>query len=321
MISMNSIYLKFYKAIGFTLIFSISGFIFTFAFLMAFFTVASNWVAPTVLSASSDKMLQFTAGYEQALQNEATLIGLRDQAERELKVSGIAYSSLLKLQDDVRTYGTNISKLKPARLHLLDAEKSLADELIVVEQATKSNVARGLLTKVEATSGLASIKQYQGSTSDQEMSLHTLDVTMSSNLVQLQTQLNTAESDVKTKQETLYLAQKNLIVSEKALSALEQSAYKRAFDNSGANLAFLPYDNTTAVVGANVYSCRLLVLVCSKVGTITKIYRDEQIVEFPIFDVKFTRVVRGILIEMAMTDNAAMTNQLLYTGHKPLWVL
>ena len=53
---------------------------------------------------------------------------------------------------------------------------------------------------------------------------------------------------------------------------------------------------------------------------IRKIYDDEQSVDFPIFNVRFSGVMRGIFVDVNPTDDLAMRSSILFYGRKPLLI-
>jgi hypothetical protein len=88
----------------------------------------------------------------------------------------------------------------------------------------------------------------------------------------------------------------------------------------GSNLAFVAYDNQqVARVGAPVYDCYLMIIACHQVGTVRHVYGDEQMIDFPVFNVRMIRTIRGFYVDMDINYPRAMGSTVLFI-HKPLWI-
>ncbi len=119
------------------------------------------------------------------------------------------------------------------------------------------------------------------------------------------------------------LAEKVLSSATTQLKRLKDSSYYRAMEGNGANLAFVPYENRENVkAGSPVYRCRLLVLFCRRIGTVKEVLNDEQTVEFPIFNVRFSRTMRGTfaVLDIAPDEQDAMRDKLFFVNSKPLLI-
>ncbi len=101
---------------------------------------------------------------------------------------------------------------------------------------------------------------------------------------------------------------------DKIIDSLKQSAYLRAVGN-GAHVAMVPYDNLENVtVGANLYACKLSMIVCRKVGSVVAVLPGEVTVKHPTREA----MLRGRMVEMKMTDAAAAEDEVLFAGRKPI---
>jgi hypothetical protein len=124
-------------------------------------------------------------------------------------------------------------------------------------------------------------------------------------------------SDLRTAEDAGLAAKRQLDIANAALETLNKTAYMAAMRN-GANLAFIPYENhKIAVTGEPVFDCLLTIAICHQVGTIRQIHNDEQMLDFPLFNVKLARTVRGFMVELDVTDKSAMSSSILFVG-KPL---
>jgi Arc/MetJ family transcription regulator len=286
-------------------------FVFCLLFVMMFFMVDGHWVAPTVLSPTSDRMLQYVAGYQQAVQNLRTLGVARSQAERDYMFAQSNARVLHALDNDMHQFTSDFKGIDVAKSADIEHSRKLADSLEVVKKQTALSLKSGLITNQDAVSTLATIQSFDNSATDGNLALKT---------AQLRAQVAQADNDVHTKRETLDAAIASTKPAQDELKALEASSYFTAYKQSGSNLAFLPYDNYDNVkAGDRVYDCRLLIVFCHAVGTIAEVYADEQVVDFPIFNVRFARTMRGVFVNMNMLNAKAMRSIIIFTSRPPLY--
>jgi hypothetical protein len=140
-------------------------------------------------------------------------------------------------------------------------------------------------------------------------------------LVDLEAQLNAIDDGIAVQLKTVSEAEAALKKAKAIMETLDDAAYMNILRNGGGNMAFLAYDNATnAKAGSPVYDCYLTIVACRQVGIIKKIYADEQLVDFPIFNVRFSRTVRGTLVELDLTDKTAMKSSILFFNFKPLFL-
>lgn len=320
MINRKAAYLKVYKTLGFLILSCVSILIFGYVGLMGFFLADYNWVAPTVMSPTGDKMLQYESDYQQVFQNLETLKVTQSQAERDYIATKENARLLHLLYDQMYEYMQKSTLLNARKKNDINDSYSLVNDLNKVKDQTIKSVQGGLITKTDATSALATIQQFRNATTDGNQSYHTLGITIDMQLVILRAQVIQADNDTMTKREMADAANKSAEVTSYVMKQLEQSSYYNAYVKHGSNLAFLPYDNMNfAKAGDNVYDCYLMVIICHKVGTISKVYHDEQLIEFPLFNVRFSHMVRGVMVELDMDQPKYMTSTLFFTG-KPFGI-
>ena len=101
---------------------------------------------------------------------------------------------------------------------------------------------------------------------------------------------------------------------EGLVKSINDSPYLRALDRHVA-IAFVPYDNLgSAVLGANVYACRANFFWCRKVGTVLEVAGGEVTSKHPTQSVD----VRGVLVEIELSEFEAAENAVLHLGRAPL---
>lgn len=318
--SLTSVYLWVYRTMALIVISGSLFFLVGWAFVLLFFLFNNTWIAPTILSTTSDKMLQFQTAYQGAVQNYETVKVAESQAERDLEFANNNARELHALGKQMETYMKRTVVLNGRQKQGdLTGSYAMLKELDVVKQQTEQSRKAGLITNEDAVQTIATIQQFHNSTTDSDITSGTTDITMNTARVTLIGQIAQADNDVHTKQETLVATKISLNLAKTVVQALEDSAYLRAM-HGGSNLAFIPYDNLHAAkIGASVYDCALTIIVCHKVGTVTKVFKDEQLIDFPLFNVKLSRTARGVFVEMEMTHPEAMKSTIVFVGGKPLF--
>ncbi len=318
--NLKHIYLKIYRVFGFTFLVSLTAAIVLYAGLMIFFLFNSSWVAPAVLSPTSDRMLQFSAAYQTAIQNQVTLQALESQTKREADLAHDNAQRLRRLQEKFLKYNAGTAVLVARRQQDLEDSDQLSTGLDDYKNEAQQDLKAGLITKAEEIQLLSYIQIFHNEVATGSLNLGTTRMTIANNEVQLLQQLAQTESDEKTKQEAHDAAKKSLALASKLLDNLERSSYRQALNN-GANLAFVPYENMKAVKpGTPIYDCYLLIAACHQVGVVDKIYEDEQVTEFPIFNIRFSRTIRGVFLSMKMDSPESMGSSLFFAGGKPLFL-
>jgi hypothetical protein len=97
---------------------------------------------------------------------------------------------------------------------------------------------------------------------------------------------------------------------------LSESPYLRALDHHVA-IAFVPYDNAGAAKrDTTIYACRASFVVCRKVGHVVDVLDGEASSKHPTQSTD----LRGMLVEMELTDFHAAENPILHLGRAPLFL-
>jgi hypothetical protein len=337
---LRKIYMFLYRSFGFVMLFCISMVIVTFLSLMIFFMQNSNWIAPTVLSPTSDKMLAFQASLMTETQIQSSIVIQLETSKRAVESltkqrAGLA-SYMEGLKSAVKHETQTTQRFSVQKTEQFKGNTTLAKTMLQSEAEVQEQLKAGLLTRAEAAQALVSIAQFRSLNSDTEMAADQLSRHQSTlsgrpeavdglaakrQLVDLEAQLNAIDDGIAVQMKTVVEAEAALKKAKSITETLDDAAYMNVLRNGGGNMAFLAYDNASqAKIGAPVYDCYLTIFACHQVGTIKKVYADEQIVDFPIFNVRFSRTVRGTLIELDLSDKAAMKSPILFIGFKPLFI-
>jgi hypothetical protein len=98
------------------------------------------------------------------------------------------------------------------------------------------------------------------------------------------------------------------------IAGLKKSPYLRALDDQ-AQVAMIPYANASnAKKGSPVYGCRIAMLWCHQVGTVTEVLPSEVQVTSP----HGGKTERGLMVELKLDDVDAAREDVLFAGGKPL---
>lgn len=303
-------YLFTYRFLAFLIITGSLLFLLGWGWVILFFMFNNTWIAPTVLSPTSDKMLTFQQGYLGEHQSLGTLKVLRDQQARQLQTNKEQLATLREFAEDIS--GGNL--LLKGKFTDVQASLKLQREMDAITRSNEENLARGLISRTEVVQASTYIQQFRNNTTDGKVSF----VNLQQQMITLQFQMRAIADQINTGILTIEETDKSLAIAEASVNKLDASSYAHAL-NAGSNMAFVGYDNIhVAKVGAPVYNCYLMIIACYQVGTITHVYNDEQTVEFPLFNVKLSRTVKGIMVDVDVKDARAMQGSVLFAGSKPL---
>jgi hypothetical protein len=102
---------------------------------------------------------------------------------------------------------------------------------------------------------------------------------------------------------------------DQVLKGIRESPYMRASEHS-VTVGGVPYENArSAGPGTPLYACRLGILVCRKVGEVVASIDGEVPVKHPLH----SQLLRGQLVELALTEGEAVRHRVLFARHPPLF--
>ncbi|ANH76681.1 hypothetical protein ACS15_5510 [Ralstonia insidiosa] len=312
--------------------------------------VNKSWGAPVIMSKSSPRIVSMTADVFRARQaldtlklklNSAAkartalikqkewLIDLAARYEESLQVQKRVDQALTgklgRLAGEKRSVDAKSAEVVKANRVLAESiDKNLNAGLITEEAAAR---ARSQIVSAEIllNTGLIDTVSLESRMSELNYGIRTIDGAATSpktleSLARLsvlkreltEAELKLADLDAETAVNTA--ERKEL---ETFLEKLTSSPYYLAAYGAQAvhQFAFVPYENEESVaVGAPVYSCFLEVLLCSKVGVVRAVTQDEEKGRHPVFQ----RDIRGFLVDLELTDEAAAKERVLFFGGRPL---
>ena len=320
---LRKIYLNTYRAAGFAFLFTIAGSIFVLFASLIFFFFNASWIAPGKLSPTSDKMVSYSQAYQSSYQNTQSLQAAVVQASADYNLALHNASKYASVKSSVASSDSRLAVQIGKKQVDLGNTQHISAQLESQKANINSSLRAGLITQTEAAAQISGIQSFHNSVVDGNIASITANAGSKLTVAQTEILLNSANADIATKKNQLTLAQQTLQSATKQLNVLKSTVYYQILTKGDADLAFVPYENLdNVVVGQNVYDCYLMVVGCYKVGTVMSIQTEEQIVEFPVFNLRFTRNMRGVfvLLNIDKGSETAMRSKLLFFGHKPLFI-
>lgn len=107
------------------------------------------------------------------------------------------------------------------------------------------------------------------------------------------------------------------IAAQKGTVERVGSSYYLKARNEKIVVGFVPYENlSSATPGTSLYRCKWGLLNCTEVGKVLSVLDGEVSERHPEKD----RMLRGVMIEMALRDAHAGEDSVLFSGGKPFWI-
>lgn len=321
-------------------------------FLLLLYSVNTGWGAPVILTKSSPRIAGMTAEVLRAQQ----MVDMLDmQMHGNQAEAGLLERQRDSLEDLIGRFDQSLVHQKALdagmtrRLAGLSREKRQVNERSAevvrgnraLERAIDQELRAGLITAEAAARSRAQIVAAEVSLNNGRLSAASVDyqaadlangvATLDGGAVSTKALENVArlaalrsdlaQIDLKLGQSRRELAVKQEERAKLAafLATLTHSPYYRAAASprQARAFAFVPYDNReAAMAGAPVYSCWLQVLLCTRVGEVQAVTHDEEKLRHPVFPTD----VRGFLVDLELTDEAAAREKVIFFGRKPLFI-
>ena len=125
-----------------------------------------------------------------------------------------------------------------------------------------------------------------------------------------------AIDDLAVSERELAILDAAIATQKAAVDRLASSYYLKA-RNDKIVVGFVPYDNlSTARAGTPLFRCAWGLINCHEVGKIISVLDGEVTERHPEKD----RMLRGVMIEMQLSDERAGQDNVLFAGSKPFWI-
>ncbi|NPT44088.1 hypothetical protein GNZ12_22825 [Paraburkholderia sp. 1N] len=316
--------------------------------LMVFYALNRNWSAPIVLSPTQEKVLAYQP---QVATLEATLLKNEVDLSTALQTYRVGGEQIAETQSLIARFdaaarneskglsktGADIRKvLQQKRADTIETEQAVSDVRPMLA-SLDSELASGLITRNDAISRRLTIQSSLNAVTDSrinEVTLgeqarlasdagKTLGMNGATSLEALQSlnseaQLKIAQAQAIIGTETARRSVEQLRASvadgERVLEIARQSAYYQALTKP-VPVVFVQYDNLSyAKQGAPVYDCYLQVVLCRRVGTITRVFDAEEYARHPLFKTD----IKGKFAGVNFDDKKSSESSVVFLGRKPL---
>jgi hypothetical protein len=333
-------YVNLYRVTAVVVLYGMFAAIAAYALLMGFYSVNKSWVAPVLISPSNDKILSLTA---QMVASQQTLdsLNLSTKSLREARAEMVQRRAVLqglneqlelaaaRQKSDNITSGEELTRLATQKHADLRNTQSMLSDLDQGESDVERNLKAGLITRSEALAQKTTLAQFRNAYTDaqvsevvlkdsvrQKMSTDLSVVDTMSKAVELRSELAQLDLNIKTGDDQIVNNKVQIENIQKAIRTTQDNPYFVAAQSTAAvEMAFMPFDNQNAVsVDAPVYDCMLSFAWCTKVGTVSRIFSEEERATNPIFKTE----IRGTFIQLDLTEHEAVKSKTLFVGRKPL---
>jgi hypothetical protein len=332
--------LTLYRVFAVTVLYLVLAGILAYAFVMGFYAINSSWAAPIILSAVDEKSLDFRdklVTSQQTIEDLKVDVQKLDSGSEEMAEHRDALLALEPQLTQAITRERKHNNASGPQLADLDKQKQADNaktqkvlaQLQEVEARINKDLSAGLITKGDAATQLSALNQAQSAYTDSKIA----EVLLTDSVLQ-KTTTGTDSLDVLEKQAELRseaaqldvaigVAQKQIKEESQQIDRLRQAIttakqspyYLNATGGQRLDFAFVPYDNQASVApGAPVYDCYLNMLACRKVGTVTQIFKGEEVAVHPIFK----NNIRGFLVQMNLDQRESAKSKTVFLGRKPL---
>lgn len=331
-----------YRTFGAIMLYGLIGGIGMYAFTMGFYVVSSTWIAPSIVSPSTDKILNLTS---QLISSQGVLntVSLDNQkAFRSLGELRIQKKQLQALNDRLAGAisretasnardGDDLQTLVTQKRRDIRTSEEVVKQINTARETIRQDLDAGLITKGEAAIQIATLTQDDNTHTDnkiQEVLLRdsvkqklTLDITKVSVLAQkeqLREQLAMVDIAIDLAEQQMYANQTQISQLERAIALAHLTpSYRASVATSRLVMAFVPYGNEAhAAKGEPVYECYLGMIICHEVGVVSFVFEDEEKSINPFLKTDS----RGFIIQLELSKRKAAHSKTLFLGGKPLLI-
>lgn len=331
--------LPLYRVFSMFSLYAILFLILGFSASIAFYTVSDSWAVPFNLKSTDDKVLVLTNQLMSAQASEtmskldyektvALLAANKTQIEEYRRFEAQVLHTISAQKKDWLDSTKNLGSLEKEKQE--DNAQLTADlaHQKILRDSIESELRAGLMTKTDAAATLSQLDTFRNSATDSRIAevllpdvvrQHKMSdlntVSAFGLLVQVRAMIEQLQAVIVSQEEELKLDQSTIDSFEKVITTAKNSPYYEAVNaDKNLQLAVLPYSGgTTIKEGEPVYDCLLGIALCRKVGSVVKVFGNEQMFEEPTLRIN----VRGYIIKLAVPETAARSSVLMI-GRKPL---
>ncbi len=308
--------------------------------LMGFYAVSTSWIAPITISPSNDKILAMTAqivSSQQALdnlrlQNRSMAMSRGEMVNRRIVLRALSAQLDTALDDERRSNavsGNLLAHLADQKKADLQRSKLMLGDIDSAKSEVERNLKVGLITKSEAIAQETLLAQFANSYTDgqvgavllqdnvrQKMTTDLTAVDTLSKRVDLQSQIAQLNLQIASGDAQMQANSAQIEKVRQGIQATQDNPYYLATTARHAlDFAFVSYDNMKgAEAGAPLYDCILSFVACKQVGAVERVFTEEEHSAHPIFKGD----MRGILIQLTLSNSESVKSKTLFLNRKPL---
>ena len=331
-----------YRSVAIVALYGILIVVLSYVSVLGFYTVNTNWVAPTTITptdqyslGASDKLVTsrnaistFSLDIER---QQMSIVTLQAQRSSLAALEPIIQNVIAEKRKQDKQSARELADLYMQKNSDNARSGALLNNLLTVDSRIKLDLKAGLITQADAAEAEAQLNQERNSLTDGKVEAANLHDTIQDKSaanadtieavakeVDLQSQIASLDMEIELAQKQLDTDSAQVQQISQAISTASDTPYFRAtLGSSTINLAFVPYDNQKSVeIGASVYDCYLNFVGCRYVGSVRYIFPSEEKLQNPIFKSD----MRGFLVQLDLTDQNAARSKTLFVGNKPLGI-
>jgi hypothetical protein len=335
-------YVSIYRVTAVAVLYGMFAAIAAYAALIGFYGINKSWVAPVLISPSNDKILALMSQMvtsEQALDNltvstetlQATRAAMLHHRTVLQSLNAQLDSAANQQKADNAASGRELMRLIAQKHADLRQTESMLRDLDHTTADIERNLKAGLITRSEALAQETTLAQFKNSFTDaqvgevmlndnarQKMTTDLSAVETMAKSVELKNELAQLELSLKTGDEQIYNNAVQMASIQKAIRTTQDNPYFVAAQSQHTmEFAFVSWDNQNVIaVDAPVFDCMLSFVVCKKVGTVARIFTEEERATNPILKTD----IRGFLVQLTLTDRESAKSKTLFVGREPLFL-
>jgi hypothetical protein len=334
--------LTLYRTVAVIALYAILAGVIAYVSVLGVYEVNTSWVAPMLVAPNDTHGLVIADRVATSRNTLAQIIVDREHQERNLAAYQTERDELVSLRHVLtdglrrtRTHDQAVAAELNGLLPQKEADLSRTAELVAEDSIGRSRIQKeldaGLITKTQAAEAEAQMNSVKNGLTDGRVSEVALRDSMHTKsafnpaqidglvkIAEIQSRLARLEGEIAIarKQIAAFNTEKDLI--EHAVDLSKETPYfVAANDGQSIDLAFVPYENQkSAKVDAPVYDCYLNYMLCRQVGTVTRIFPNEEHAQNPVFRSE----MRGFLVQIWLSDRTAVRSKTLFVGGKPLGI-
>lgn len=333
-----------YRALGFVVLSIIVVVLVAYIATAAFYFVSDSWIQPMVVSRSDEKVLALEAQVAEQETIRERIIADLAQADRNIELQQNFQSQFVEaVRADLegrKAALTRVRKLaqgyEGTRKKIESSNAAYASES---RRRLKKEYAAGMIDRSDMLDGKFQLAQISGSNlslAERQAEYETRAEELESEAAGLEELLDDQSGEQVLSYEVLQIKQdyeksrlealkaiedrealqSALVRQDEVLAGLRSSPYLRALHDE-AQVAFVPYDNLHNLgPGTGLYSCKLEMVFCHKVGRVIEVLPGEISFKHPHRE----KVLRGQLVELDLDEDAAAEKDVLFVGGRPLFL-